>query len=60
MSEQKDRKDIILLLSPGMLRSSDALNGEGELVEDDTYLFLTKKYKGILADKIIALFSEIK
>ena len=51
-----DREEIVKLLSPGLLRRGDALNGIGELVEDDSYLFLTKAHKEKIADQILALF----
>ncbi len=58
ITDEALREKIILLLSPGMLRSGDALNGKGELLEEDTYLFLTKEYKGVLSDKLATLLQQ--
>ncbi len=51
-------KEIVKVLSPGMLRRGDAIAGEGELVESDDYLFINKKYKGILAKQILTKARE--
>ncbi len=51
-------KELVRILSPGLLRRGDALDGIGELVEDDGYLFLTLAHKDKIAAQIYALFDE--
>ena len=51
-------KELVRILSPGLLRRGDALDGIGELVEDDGYLFLTLAHKDKIAAQISALFDE--
>ena len=60
MDKPDMEKEVVKILSPGLLRRGDALNGIGELVEDDGYLFLTEAYKDKVAKQISDLFDGIR